>query len=315
MNITVVVPTIRPEQLATFINAWREQFTQYQARLVVVFDGEKPTLNVYDFSLGRPFQECSDLNLDFLGNQRGLVSNFTPAVRNAGFAFVAHYLSCTDVIFTTDDDTGPDGDTLGDHLAILGQRVPISWLPTFTAYTGNTRVWPRGFPANVREEAPVVISHGVWSNHIDVDAMTQWVLGTQFQAEFYKGPVPRGIMLPFCGMNVAFLRQALPLMYWAPVNLPGLQRFDDIFLGVSLAHRLSEMNLAMVTGYATVQHNRLSSVFNNLDREVLGVRWLEEFWQKNPSSYWELRQFEAEYAQKREAWERWIGECVALSPS
>lgn len=226
-----------------------------------------------------------------MGKDRDLITNRNSSIRNLGFAFVysSKEIECT---ITLDDDTEPIGDTIGDHLKALNQRVPISWMPIGSEYT-------RGFPYGVREEAEVVLSHGVWEGIKDYDAITQLVKGNP-DMEFYKVTIPRGVYAPISGMNIAFKRKAIPYMYWAPRS-EGVDRFDDIFMGITAKREFDKRNWAMVTGYSKVKHNKLSNPFENLQKEALGIKLNETFWQgdkKHP--YFKI------YKEKLRRWKRFL---------
>src|SRR4029450_8254568 len=134
----------------------------------------------------------------------------------------------------------------------------------------------RGFPYDVREEAEVVMSHGVWLNVPDLDARTQMAyprLAQGFTGPFFVGPIPKGVYAPISGMNVAFSRKALPYVYWAPMGHRafGLHRWADILMGISAKRDFDKKGWAIFTGAATVWHCRASDVTTNLELETRSV--------------------------------------------
>lgn len=273
-KIAVVLPTIRPESLENFMLEWRNQFEKYGCDLIVVYDGKNPYARVWDIKEMIPSRKFSVK--DIMGNESGLISNFNSSVRNLGFAF-AKKIGGYDVIVTLDDDTLPHGDTIGDHLRMLEKEVPVSWIST-TLVDDNTD-YMRGFPYGVRTEWPVMLSHGVWKGVADRDALTQLVAGARAPVDFYRGPIPKGILFPFCGMNVAFNIDALPFVYYCPVGqFKGAERFDDIWGGIEMKMSFDEESFAVVSGYAMVNHNRASDPYKNLEREVIGIRENETYW-------------------------------------
>src|SRR5690606_16858805 len=118
--------------------------------LVTVWDGKEPKVAYPDDDGVDGFWSVKDI----MGDYADCIVNFNGGIRNLGFAFVAKFLDA-DIILTLDDDVRPIGDTIQDHLDILSKRVPISWMSTASEYM-------RGFPYKIREEAEVVLSHGVW---------------------------------------------------------------------------------------------------------------------------------------------------------
>lgn len=259
-KIAIVVPTIRPDtSLVTFMEAWQHLFDKHNVELVVVDDtGDKPII----FHNHR--------RMEMLDNE--LISNKCAGVRQLGFLYIAQYLPDVEYIITLDDDETPIGDPIQDHIDQLNRKVPISWISTASDYM-------RGFPYGVREEAQVMMSHGVWEGVYDWDAPSQ-LLKKDVKIEFYKGVIPRGIFFPICGMNLAFRREALPYVYFAPVGqYKGAERFDDIWMGLEVIKDFDKLGWGVVSGYAKCNHDRASNVFTSLEKEATGIRKNEEYWQ------------------------------------
>jgi reversibly glycosylated polypeptide/UDP-arabinopyranose mutase len=281
--LAVVVPTIRPESFKKFADAWEPLLNKYNVHFIKVEDGDKPMANFLSVK-------------DIMGKDADLIYNKTDGVRNLGFAFVAKYLPNVDTIITLDDDTLPIGDTIKDHLDTLNKRVPINWISTASEYM-------RGFPYGVREEAEVVLSHGVWEGVADWDAPTQLVNGNK-PVEFYKGPIPKGIYYPMCAMNVAFKRKMLPYMCQAPGGpVAGMYRFTDIWCGINSKREIDKRGWAVYTGGARVRHERASNVWKSLRGESLFIEENETYWkgdEKHP--YFRL------YNSYRKRWEKFIKE-------
>lgn len=296
-DIFVVVPTIREDKLQNFLKKWIPLFKKHCVRLIVVKDGEIPEYIEIPSDEERKVPEV-------MGDDYKLVSNFNASIRNAGFYLIAkeHCLNDDDIIITLDDDTEPIGDPIQDHVDALNQKKPISWLSTTIVH--DTRDYMRGFPYAVREEAEVVLSHGVWHGVPDRDALSQLVSGERRPVEFYKGPIPKGVFFPFCGMNVAFKAKALPYVYYAPVgDFQGCERFDDIWGGIEFKKDFDAKNWAIVTGYAQVKHDRASDPFKNLSHEYIGLKYNEELWQGATPDAW----FK-EFAKKKKQWKKIISD-------
>jgi len=283
-KICIVIPTIRKEMHAKFISAWFHLIEKHNVEVVTVWDGDNPIVEHNDktYSLD-----------EIMGGNKDLISNKCAASRNLGFAYVAKYMPNIEYIYTLDDDEEPVDDPIEAHIKALEQRVPISWMSTTIINKGTD--YMRGFPYGVRTEAEVVVSHGVWINNPDYDAPTQ--LHADNKVEFYKGVIPKGIFFPFCGMNVAFKRKALPLMYYAPVGqYKGAERFDDIFGGLEIKKDIDELGYAIVTGHATTDHTRASNVFKNLVNEAVGIGKNEVYWQE------EYDEWYLDFINKRKRW-------------
>jgi reversibly glycosylated polypeptide/UDP-arabinopyranose mutase len=280
-DVAVVIPTIRKECLEKFKKEWQDQFDLWDVTLIVVWDGDNPRVQVDD--------EWVDFKYP-----KDLIFNKNDGVRNVGCYYIAKYLPDIEYIITLDDDVKPIGDTIGDHIRALESRVPISWMNTADEYM-------RGFPYKLREEAEVVLSHGVWEGVKDWDAPTQLVMGNR-DVDFYIGAIPKGIYYPMCGMNIAFKRKMLPYMYYAPMGYKvGMDRFADIWLGITSKRVIDKNNWAVVTGHAWVYHERASNVWKNLQKEAKGLELNETFWEGDEShEYFKL------YAQRRNKWQKTI---------
>lgn len=295
MTIACVVPTIRPAQFEAFREAWLPLFAQHQVELITVWDGDEPLV---DHLLERGGVRHQATAAYVLGPDADLIFNRSDVVRNLGFAYIAAHMPEVTHILTLDDDCYPRGDTIADHLAELDSRVPISWM------SSSPDAYTRGFPYGVRDEAPVMVSHGVWYGNADWDARTQLANSNAPLDSFYRGPIPKGALFPFCGMNVMFKREALPLMYFAPMGLKVQwdgqiwDRFGDIWLGITLKRALDRRNWAMVSGYAAVEHTRASDVHVNLKKEATGLEWNEQWWQAGNG----VHPYFARYAELRGRW-------------
>mgnify|MGYP007071584072 CR=1 FL=1 len=279
--IAVVVPTIRPESMSRFKKAWSELFTFHDVQLVTVWDGKKPTVE---------HKENTYTVKQIMGDDEDLIYNFNDGIRNLGFAYVAQFVPEAEYIITLDDDVEPCGDTIQDHINALHMNVPIRWISTASEYM-------RGFPYRIRNEAEVVLSHGVWNGVKDWDAPTQLVRGNP-DVTFYKGPIPKNILFPMCIMNVAFKRKILNIMYQAPMGPKvGVDRFGDIWGGIEVKKDIDAYNVAAVTGFARVEHTRASNVYSNLIKEAKGIGMNEKY---GEDEYFKL------FIEKRNRWIEFI---------
>lgn len=288
MRIVIVVPTIRPESYKKFLKAWRDLFNKHEVEVISVYDGDIPIVRKEGKNFGMTAKQI-------MGKYSEAIVNFNGGVRNLGFAYVAKFMPEIDVIITFDDDVRPIGDPIQDHLDILNKRVPVSWISTASEYM-------RGFPYKIRDEAEVVLSHGVWENVADWDAPTQLVLGSHRKVDFYKGIIPKGIYFPMCIMNVAFKRKMLPFMYQAP-PAPELNigRTDDIYCGILAKREIDKNGWAAVSGFARIFHERESNVYKNLNQEAKTIELMEDFWKGDESHpYFKI------YRKKLSLWQNFL---------
>lgn len=293
-NIICVVPTIRPESMRQFKDAWEPLFKKHGVTLITVWDGDRPEVECSDDPAGRyPADALVDTR-----EEKDLFFRRTDACRNWGFLAAAKRKP--EYILTFDDDVLPPPevytggithDPVKAHLSVLHTSAPLTWMNT----AHDDMPWPqsryapylRGVPYGVRGEAPVMLSHGVWIGTPDFDGETQLsleesTLGVPLSLPYYRGPVPKGVLFPLCGMNVMVRREALPYLYFAPMGpdtgIEGLNRFADIWMGVFLKREFDNRRWVCYTGASTVLHSRASDARKNMEQEKLGREWNEKFW-------------------------------------
>lgn len=292
--IAVVIPTIRKDNYRMFVDRWTLLFSKHNIKIFTVWDGDNPRVDVDGGS--------NSYGLSDLEEVRELIYNYNDGVRNLGFAAIAKYHHDIDIIITLDDDCFPiEGtDPIQEHISALSQNVPVSWMNTII---GDE--YMRGFPYGVRQEAEVVLSHGVWDGIQDWDASTQLVRKSN-PVEFYRGPIPKGTLFPVCIMNVAFKKKILPYYYQAPMgvgvgSIRGVDRFADIWSGINVKRKIDELGWAAVSGFSKIYHSRASNVFTNLIKEARGVGLNEKYWMGDDNDpYFNL------YHHKFSKWEKII---------
>lgn len=282
-NIAVVVPSHKKELTDLFLSHWQPLFDKHNVEFILVNDSEdKPFI---DFS----YNKESTVERSYFDSE--LISNHCAGVRQLGFLYISQNLPNIEYILTFDTDTAPVGDPIQDHIDQLNRSVPISWIST------STDMYMRGFPYQVRDEAKVMLSHGVWNIVPDYDAPTQLLTPKEFKPTYYKGVIPKGIFAPICGMNIGFRRDALPFIYFAPVGqYKGAERFDDIWMGLEVIKDFAKLEWGITTGYAVVDHLRASNVFTSLEKEAVGIKKNEEYWKG------EYDEWYADFINKREQW-------------
>jgi hypothetical protein len=181
------------------------------------------------------------------------------------------------------------GDTIKDHIKALNMKVPVSWMPVGDIYT-------RGFPYGIRDEAEVVLSHGVWDGVPDIDAPTQLLIGDKPKVNYFKQVIPKGVFYPMSEMNIAFKRKLIPYMYFAP-TCDGVYGADDIWAGIESKKVIDKKGWAAVTGFSRVYHERASNKFEILIKQGKFIKFNEEYWKKEPNDpYFKI------YREKRKRW-------------
>ena len=271
MRTAVVVPTNRPERLARWLDAWREQFACPDIRVIVVEDAPEPTFEAPGWA---EHYAWADIDAD-LGKARECITRRSGGCRDYGF-WLAGQDQSIEMVVSLDDDVAPDGgDLLARHWQALEARQMSRWY-------SPTPFPCRGLPYRVRAGEPAVLNHGLWSGVPDIDAFDQLSSG---ERTWYPHPehtatrlVPAGLYYPMSIMNVAVRREHVRYL-WMPVLPEGCKRWDDIWSGLVFKRLADLYGWNVVTGGPCVNHTRASNVVNNLRQEMLGYGINERAWQ------------------------------------
>lgn len=272
MKPTIVIPTIRREQMDTWLEQWKP--LQNHVRLIIVEDNPEKTLNP---SWGEHY--CwKDIDGD-LGDDSWIVPRRSAGIRVYGFLKALEQE--TEFIWNLDDDCLPDGDPveiLEKHRENLKETQMFKWFFVDRNYNRT-----RGMPyESITDNVTPVVSHGTWTHNPDYDALHQ--LANKFEFEPDDAIVPVGTYFAFSGMNYAFKPSVTNLVYHAPYGerIDGTKypysRFDDIWMGVIFKKIADRFGLYIRSGYPQVKHDRASDPFRNLQQEAFAMPSNEQFW-------------------------------------
>lgn len=271
MKAAVVVPTIRESHLADFLGAWAEEFA---GQLVIVVE-DNPQRSFAVRGAQVRHYSWAEIDAEF-GADAWIFPRRTDCVRSYGYykAFQAG----VDMIVTLDDDCYPAGPGfLARHYQNLAQTAAEpAWVST------GRGTAPRGMPYQAAERrAECVLSHGLWRQVPDFDAVTQ-LANARFGQPFepVEQVIPKGKFFPLCGMNVAFKPQLAPAMYFLLMGRDWpYDRFGDIWCGLFAKKICDHLGLAVRSGEPAVEHQRASNVWANLRKELPGYEINETLWQ------------------------------------
>ncbi len=230
----------------------------------------------------------------YLGEDGWIIPRKTDCIRSLGYYLA--YADGMDMIFTVDDDCIWDEFTLQGHIAnLFASGVAPEWF-------GAVR-HQRGIPYNYRHSHPIIktpggISVGEWTGVPDYDAPTQLVLGglpkeiRELDDPGLKRLNEQGIMSPgiiaaegnypaCCGMNLAFIRELVPAMYFLLMGKDyPYDRFGDIWCGMFAKKVCDHLKRPVITGGAPVHHTRASNTWRNLEKERAALEAHEGLWQE-----------------------------------
>lgn len=279
MKLAVVIPTIREQCAIRWIGEWEELG---DTRIILVEDNPEKTFKLS----GVEHYSWQDIDSD-LGDDAWIIPRRTSACRSYGFLKALE--GGADIIWTTDDDCYPEEGRKGLFLKQLEQNfsevitttdVTDGWWNT----TYSAGIYPRGYPYRIRRQ--VMVHHGLWSNVPDLDGITQLANpGLRLGPAEHVDVVPDGAFFPFCIMNVAFRREAAPLLYMLLMGQDldgerwGFDRFDDIWAGLFVKRTADHLRYAVTSGAPSVHHSRASDPHRNAELEAPGMAAHEDFWE------------------------------------
>lgn len=285
-SIAVVVPTIRVECIQRFLDAWSSEFVKQNVHVYIVEDNPNITFDVGK----RPFKythySWAEIDQD-LGDHARLIPRRTDCIRSYGY--YKAYKAGAKYIVTLDDDCCPP--TLDQYLLQKEQQPQgvvakhVQNLETLA----EENIWrstieglrPRGIPykSTIRARR-IVISHGLWLNIPDLDALTQLTHpNDSYKYELIQQIIPRGYYYPMCGMNVAFTREVVPAMYFLLMGRDyTYDRFGDIWAGIFTKKIADHLDHAVSSGLPAIWHEKASDPWKNLDKERPGYPVNEFLW-------------------------------------
>jgi hypothetical protein len=274
----LVIPTIRNLE---FLSSWGEVFAD--CHLVVVEDGPKVGVKIPNNRfLSTHHYSWNDIDGEFKSDA-WIFSRRNAGIRSYGFW--KSYQLGAEWIITLDDDCYPvDPDFVSRHVQNLSLRAPTGWTATFPH---PDYMFTRGIPYEIRNKQKVVVSHGLWTNKIDLDAQTEIHhpnLNLPSYPPFLQF-IPKGVYFPMCSMNLAFHRIAVPMMYFPPMGSRpdgspwGFDRFDDIWAGIFVKKICDHLGYSIANGSPFVEHRKASNVQKNLEKEKEGILFNEKMWQ------------------------------------
>lgn len=287
----LIVPSIRGESFDRFVREWMPTGLFERVDLVLVEDNPTRTFAANRLAVREHFCWA---DIDEHG-WSWIIPRRSDTVRSFGYwwAWSRGY----DYLMTLDDDCYPAEGYEGLDTLHKSMLTRTKWFNTLNS------VRPRGVPFKNLGSRPVHVNHGIWQGVLDYDAPQQLVDPVPETYTHDNRIVPHGAFHPFCGMNVMWRREAIPLSYHllmgqrvvtrGAVKLegspliwsePGLQklpfdRFGDIFCGIIQKKICDHLGWAVSTGTPYIHHDRASDPFKNLRKEANGIEQNETLWE------------------------------------
>lgn len=278
MKKTVVIPTNRN---VDNLEEWVKQLDG--CHVIIVQDAQEFNLELSQDLKGLDISCYARKDIDEdLGNDSWIIPRKTDCIRSYGF--LKAYQEGAEYIFTLDDDCFPVQEfwTLR-HTDVLNLKIPNSYWTSMLCLRCSalsfSNVFPRGFPDSGTSQ--VMISHGGWLGVPDFDGETQLKFPNVVvsRSDFNTGIVPHGKFFPMSGMNIAFRREATPMMYFLLMGegYP-YHRFGDIWCGLFAKKICDHLGYSVSCSGPFIRHERKSNPAENVKKEREGKEINEVLW-------------------------------------
>lgn len=281
-DIFLIIPTIRN---LSFLKFWKNQFKEINA--IIVEDSLTKKINTPEKYFKKIFHYCwGDIDKE-LDKDSWIISRKNAGIRIYGF--LKAYQMEADIIITLDDDCYPikGQNFLEQHIKNLSLKAPNNnWFSTFPH---KNFYFTRGFPYKNREKNEVVISHGLWTNKLDLDAKTEIKiknLNEPILSENYLQFIPKNYFFPMCSMNLAFKAKIASIIFFPMMGYDNqgkkwpFDRYDDIWAGIFTKKVLDHLGYSVVNGIPFIEHKKASNIKVNLEKEKSGMRINEHLYQE-----------------------------------
>src|SRR3990167_848798 len=275
MNTALVIPTIRERSIKEFFKKWI-----FNDRHNVILVEDNPNKS-FEIKTEAHLTHVSWKEIDEdLKDKAWIIPRKTDCIRSYGFYLA--YKENYDAILTLDDDCYPEyflysnfDQFLKLHIANLNFQ-PTKWVSTIK------EIKPRGLPFKNKGERKVVINMGFWKKIPDLDAPTHLSFDPEreYEANFLM-PVPPNYYYPMSGMNLMFIREDSPMMYFLLMGRDyKYDRFGDIWCGIISKKICDHLGLSVTAGSPDVIHDKASNIWANLRKETEALHENEFFWEE-----------------------------------
>ncbi|KAL6294870.1 hypothetical protein ACE6H2_003012 [Prunus campanulata] len=263
-ELDIVIPTIRN---LDFLETWRLEVTRRR--------GPSRSPDGFDYEL---FNR-NNINR-ILGSEASCISFMDSACR-----FFDYLVSKKKYIFTIDSDcfvakdpSGKEINALEQHIKnLLNPSTPLFFNTLYDPYREDADLF-RGYTFSLRGGVPTAVSHGLWLNIPDYDALPSLPIR---QKGTLVLTIPRVTLFPMCGMNLAFNRELIgPAMYFGLMGVgEPIGRYGDMWAGWCMKVICDHLGYGVKTGLPYIWHSKASDPIIplvNLREEYYGIFWQEE---------------------------------------
>lgn len=280
-EVDIVIAALQPD-LTAFLNEWKPIFSNYH--LIIVKDpGLKDELKIPEgFNLNVYTKADIDKAVGSSLTTR-LFSGYSCRYFGYLVSRKKYIISIDDDCVPAKDDQGLMVDAVGEHVFNLGTpATPFFFNTLYDPYRKGTD-FVRGYPFSLREGVPCALSCGLWLNLADFDAPTQALKPEQRNTRYVNAvlTVPKKVLMPLSGINIAFNRQLL-----GPAIFPGLklseegklrwETVEDIWSGMCTKVICDHLGYGVKSGLPYVWRTERGDAVTSLKKEWEGMKLMEE---------------------------------------
>ncbi|PQP91668.1 hypothetical protein Pyn_09741 [Prunus yedoensis var. nudiflora] len=166
-ELDIVIPMIRN---LDFLETWRLYFEPYHLIIVQGGDPSSRTIKVPD---GFDYELFNRNNINrILGSKASCISFMDSACRCFGYLVSKKYIFTIDSdCFVAKDPSRKEINALEQHIKnLLNPSTPLFFNTLYDPYREDADLF-RGYPFSLRGGVPTAVSHGLWLNIPDYDAL------------------------------------------------------------------------------------------------------------------------------------------------
>ncbi|GMH07653.1 hypothetical protein Nepgr_009493 [Nepenthes gracilis] len=280
-DVDIVIGALQSD-LTSFMNEWRPIFSRFH--LIITKDPHlKEELKIPEGFNVKIYQK-SDMDK--------VVGSSLTSRLFSGYAcrYFGYLISQKKYIISVDDDCMPAKDDKGFLIDVVSQHITNLATPATPLYF-NTLYDPfrkgtdfvRGYPFSMRNGVPCALSCGLWLNLADYDAPTQALKAEQRNSQYVDAvlTIPRGVMMPFSGINIGINRELLGPTLFPGLKLAGEGKFrwetvEDIWCGMCAKVVCDHLGYGVKSGLPYVWRNERGDAIASLKKDWEGMKLMEE---------------------------------------
>jgi len=284
------------ENFNNFYSAWEKELSEVV--LLIVEDNDEVSIELNHE--GQVFCRA-DIDAE-LGTNAWIITQNTQALMSYGC--LKAYEANAEFIIILDEMSRPEEEGLIEsHIqALTSNCEETAWSSTLN----NAK--PKGMPYyHTKRQSSLVLNHGMWTEKAVLDAVSELsITESSSEISFNEGVIGKGQYFSMSALNVAFRRQATPLMYFLLTGEDEpFQGCGDTWCGIIAKKVMDHLNWGCRSGTPYIKNCREENIWHRLRSESATVPVNENFWEKIDAIILCSNSVEGCYVQIAETIESW----------